>query len=146
MTLDTKLFLFHSQPSSELKGIWKECVFDFSIHHSAHYHRLHPLKSPGAFQVHYSSKRSRKMVTTRSSRSTTDRPRPPKPPLVSPKIWMNPDYNIDQLCVRDIRTILDLNHVQDDYARKFQQVDIFRRKVWPKILVCARLPILASVR
>lgn len=124
-----------------------EVIFNSGIIPAPNYshHRRRPTT-----QQRYRPLRGRKtMVTTRSGSNTTDTsklststkkkslyiPSAFKAPLLSPQVWMDLDFNIEALSVREIRTILEVCSVTDDYCRKFQQVQIFKEKVWPKVLI-----------
>ncbi|KAG0152091.1 hypothetical protein CROQUDRAFT_103096 [Cronartium quercuum f. sp. fusiforme G11] len=115
--------------------IWNGFVFDFSIELDSiqpFYQHYRPKKSliRSKDSIRHSIK-SIRMENTQSMITNSSF----KVPLTSPKIWMNPNLDINTLDVRQLRTILEFNSIRDDYCRKYQQVDLFKKKVWPKVLI-----------
>ncbi|EGG12712.1 uncharacterized protein MELLADRAFT_101211 [Melampsora larici-populina 98AG31] len=138
-----------------MEDIWMklEAVFDSGIIPvPIHSHRR---RRPTTHPRYRSIRHHKTMVTTRSASSSKDTPKSTttttttkstkkkslyipsefKAPLLSPQSWMDLDFIIENLSVREIRTILEVCSITDDYCRKFQQIQIFKDKVLPKVLI-----------
>ncbi|KAH9813888.1 hypothetical protein DFH28DRAFT_1083310 [Melampsora americana] len=136
-----------------MEKIWMNVIFNSGRNsiptHPYHHHHHHSSSRTRRQTKHRLSPRFPSMVTTRSNSNLTDTsklltltkekslyiPSEFKAPLLSPQIWMKVDFKIECLSVREIRTILEVCSIQDDYCRKFEQIQIFKKKVWPKVLM-----------